>query len=79
MPEIRVSEITVYKVLLNLNPRKAAGPDGVSCHLLQAVAKELAPVLILLFNGSLATGQVPQQWKHALVQPIFKGRQEPDI
>ena len=46
--------------------------DGVPCHLFQVVAKELAPDLTLLFNSSLASGQVPQLWKHTLVQPIFK-------
>ena len=72
MPEITVSENGAYKLLASLNPRKAAGPDGVPCRLLQAVAKEHAPALTLLFNSSLATSQVPQQWKHALVQPILK-------
>ena len=61
------SENSVYKLLLNLNPWKAAGPDGVPCHLLQAITKELAPAQTLLFNNSLATGKVPQQWEHALV------------
>ena len=36
------------------------------------LAKEIAPALTLLFNRSLAAGQVLQSWKHALVQPIFK-------
>ena len=63
MPEITVSENGAYKLLLNLNQRKAAGPDGVPCHLHQAVTKELAQALTLLFNSSLVTGQVPQQWK----------------
>ena len=71
MPEITVSENGAYKLLLNLNPRKAVGPDCVLCCLLQ-VAKELEPALILLFNTSLDIGQVPQQWKQALVQSIFK-------
>ena len=60
MLEIMVSGNGMYKLLLN--PRKAAGPGGVPCRLLQAVAKELAPALTLLFNSSLATGQVPPQW-----------------
>ena len=62
MPEIAIRENGVYRLLLHLNPRKAAGPDGVHCHL-QAVAQKPAIALTLLFNSSLVTGQVPQQAK----------------
>ena len=67
----------VYRLLLNLNPRKAAGPYGVPCCLLQAVAKELVPALTLLFNSSLETGQVPQQYKYTGPTHLKEGRQEP--
>ena len=78
MLEITVSENGVYKFLLNMSPKRAAGPDGVPCPFLKAVAKELAPPMTLLFNSSLAKGQVTQQWetrdgpKH-----LQGGRQEP--
>ena len=65
MNEIMVSQNSVCKLLLNLNPKKAAGPDCVPCHLLQVVAKEIASAI--LFNSSFATGQFCQQWKHTLV------------
>jgi hypothetical protein len=72
MPNIDIQENGVYKLLKGLNPRKASGPDGIPSKLLQALAKELAPPLTMLFKSSLQTGQIPQVWRHALVQPIFK-------
>ena len=50
MPETTVIENGVYKLLLNLKPRKAA-----LCCLLQVVTRELAPALTLLLNSSIAT------------------------
>jgi len=71
-PDIVVSVPGVAKLLQNLNPNKASGPDGISCRLLKMVANEVAPALTVLYNKSLETGIIPQAWKHALVQPIFK-------
>ena len=72
MQEITVTIEGVYKLLSNLNPKKAAGPDDIPARLLQLTAKEIAPALTKLFNMSLNTGEIPIIWKHARVQPIFK-------
>ena len=72
MQKIKVTTEGVEKLLQNLNPRKASGPDGIPCRLLQSLAKELAPTLTHLFSSSLESGKIPKIWKHALVQPIFK-------
>ena len=75
MPDFEITVNGVEKLLRNLNTRKAAGPDGIPCRLLQAVHKELAPALTTLFTKSLNSGQVPMDWKHALVQPIYSKRE----
>ena len=72
MPTITITVEGVEKLLQNLNPRKASGPDGIPCRLLQSLAKELAPGLTHLFITSLESGKIPEIWRHALVQPIFK-------
>ena len=72
MPDITVSITGVQKLLANLNPRKASGPDKLPCRLLKELAQELAPALTILYNKSLSTGEVPAIWKHAIVQPVFK-------
>ena len=72
MDDIEVSVKGVAKLLSNLNPRKAEGPDGIPSRLLKLVADELAPALTLLFTKSLRTSEIPKIWKHAIVQPVFK-------
>ena len=72
MPNIEIEERGVHLLLANPNPKKAAGPDKLPTKLLKEIATEIAPILTALFRNSLNTGLVPGDWKHALVQPIFK-------
>ena len=62
----------VFKLLQSLDSRKATGLDGVSSRLIKAGAASLAYPLTSLFNLSLSTGEVPQQWKTSRVTPLFK-------
>ena len=62
----------VEKLLANLSPYKACGPDGISPRVLKELAKELAPALTIIFQSSLTTGMVPVDWRDAHVTPIFK-------
>ena len=63
-------EDEVYKVLLNLDPSKAPGPDGLRTMVLKTCARELTPSLCPLFNLSLAEGKLLIEWKDALVVPV---------
>jgi hypothetical protein len=76
-PHPPVNNITVdcngvTKLLRNLKPHKASGPDGIPARLLKETAEEIAPAITLLFQASLDQGTVPSQWKKASVVPIFK-------
>ena len=62
----------MHKLLSDLNPFKATGPDAISACFLKETANEIAPMFTCLFNQSLATGEVPQDWKKAYVIPIYK-------
>jgi hypothetical protein len=70
--DINITTPGVQKILSNLNPNKACGPDGVSPRLLRLFATEIAPALTLLFRASLKTGIVPTDWRTAHVTPVFK-------
>ena len=72
MDKISVSEKGVRKLLLNLKVDKATGPDTIPAFILKSAADELSPVLTKLFQLSLDTGEVPPDWRHAWVVPIFK-------
>ena len=62
----------IEKLLRNLNPKKAGGPDNVGCRILKELACELAPVLTHIFQISYDKGELPACWKNANVAPIYK-------
>ena len=72
IPDIVVSTNGVEKLLKNLNPNKAAGPDGISPRVLKEFASEIAPILTIIFQASLDSGTIPKDWKQANISPIFK-------
>ena len=46
---INITEEGVKKLLLNLNPNKACGPDDITPRLLKTVVEEITPAVTLLF------------------------------
>ena len=72
MPDINITDTGIEKLLKNLVPTKAAGPDGISPRVLKELAQEIAPLLGRIYRASLVTGSVPKDWRHALVSPVFK-------
>ena len=72
LEDIIITEPGVLKLLQNLDPTKACGPDNISPKILKELANEIAPSLTLIFQKSYDTGMVPADWRHATVAPIFK-------
>ncbi len=72
MADIQISVDGVAKLLHDLQPNKAAGPDNISPKVLKAAANELAPALSLIFQKSLDTGELPDPWLRANITPLFK-------
>ena len=72
MPEIFIDPNGIIKLLANLNPNKAAGPDSIKPIILKELRLEIAPVICLLFEKSLKTGQLPSEWTKAQVCPLYK-------
>ena len=72
MADITISVNGITKLLQKLNPNKASGPDSMKPIVLKNLCKEIAPVLAVIFQKSLNTGQVPKDWTKACVTPIFK-------
>ena len=62
----------VEKLLSNINPSKATGPDMMPCRMLKELAPVLAPLLTVIFQQSLATSKLPTSWLHANIVPVFK-------
>ena len=72
MPDIFISNNGLLKLLKNLNPHKATGPDNLPAYFLHNFAEELSPFLTFFFQKSIDTGKIPNNWKQAYVVPIFK-------
>ena len=62
----------MLKLLKDLKPHKASGPDGIPTRILILAADQLAPVLTAIFQSSLDVGALPTEWKDALISPIYK-------
>ena len=67
---ININVEGVTKLLYELNTYKACGIP--SC-LLKETASNVASMLTLIFNASLKQGKIADDWKKALVIPVFKG------
>ncbi len=72
MPEIIVTTPGVVKLLSNLQPKKAAGPDTIPARVLRDYAEEIAPGLTCVFQQSLDSGSLPEDWRQANISPVFK-------
>ena len=62
----------VFEMLCTLDLSKASGPDGISGRMLKNTACSIAPALTKIFNLSISTGIVPDEWKLSHVVPIPK-------
>ncbi len=59
----------VHKELSTLDTAKGSGPDDLHPFMLQILAEE---PITALYNKSLQSGEVPQDWRKAIICPIFK-------
>jgi hypothetical protein len=69
---LQIQTAGVEKLLKNLQPNKAAGPDHIPCRLLKELSVELAPVLTVIFTQSIESSELPSTWLKADVAPVFK-------
>ena len=67
-----INNDTVYRKIMKLKPKKAAGLDGIPQKLVKDSAIIITPFLNHIFNISLSEGKFPDDWKKARVSPILK-------
>lgn len=72
LENIPISTSGVLHLLLNIDCKKSAGPDGVPNSFLRRYSLWTSRYLALIFEKSLSSGRVPKLWKSARVVPIFK-------
>ena len=70
--DLTISPSEVFKVLLDLNPRKAGGPDGINNWLLREYAGFLTSPVCDILNSSFAEQKLPRSWRDADVSLLMK-------
>src|SRR5271163_3566666 len=72
MPNIDMTISGIDKLLSEINPYKACGPDQIKPRVLKELHLEISPILQIIFTKSLRTVVLPGDWRNANVAPIFK-------
>ena len=72
MTDICISKEGIDKMLQNIKPEKAAGPDSLPATVLKELSHELAPIVELIYCRSIQSGIVPSDWKTAIIASIFE-------
>ena len=71
IPPLVIHTQGIEKLLSEVDPNKATGPDNIPCRILKENAAILAPILQVIFSQTLETGELPLDWLLANVTSIF--------
>jgi hypothetical protein len=72
MPPVVIDPQTVLNLLCDIDPSKAMGPDRIPGIMLKQLANTVLPFFVSLFENCLTAGIIPEDWKKAIVVPLFK-------
>lgn len=70
--DIKITMKDIERKIDELKPGKSPGPDNINTSLLKNLKPALLYPLMLIFQQSLDTSTLPEDWKNAKVIPIFK-------
>ncbi|KAK3101180.1 hypothetical protein FSP39_001568 [Pinctada imbricata] len=69
---IQITTNGLEKLLKKVIPSKSSGPDNIPNRILQHCAKHLAPILQIIMQKSLDSGDLPKDWTDANISSIYK-------
>ena len=69
---ISINEELVLNEFNKMKVNKSGGPDGLTTNFLIKIKHSILKPLTFLFTESFTSGIVPENWKEALVTPLFK-------
>lgn len=72
MQALNIKQEDVYSKLKKLNEFKSAGEDRLYPRVLKESAEIISFPLKLIYEKSLKTGVVPEDWRCSYIAPIFK-------
>lgn len=71
---VPVTQKVVDKLLSQLDSTTGPGVSGIPVKVLKHSHTEIAPAITNLFNQCIATQTIPDEWKLAVVTPLFKSK-----
>ena len=71
-PPITIDTAGVAKLLQKLQPHKAPGPDSIPNTILINCADAIAPIMTLVFQRSIDSGNLPKDWLTANISSAYK-------
>ena len=72
IPDISISQSGIHQSLTTLNEHEARKLDRISPYILKHCVDEITPLLYVLFNQSLTTSLLPNDWLKANICPVYK-------
>lgn len=72
MPELVLSESGIFNLILNINDKKASGPDDIPNAFLRRYAEWVSRYLFVIFQASLRQSKLPADWLCGKIVPIHK-------
>ena len=69
---VEITELKVKNKIRELKENGAQGPDDISAKILKLAVEQLVKPLCHIYRLSLTTGEIPNDWRHARVAPIYK-------
>lgn len=70
---LEISEKGVKKLLINVNPKNANGPDNILNRVLKDYATNIAPYVTTIYKKkSYEVASVPDDWIMAVITALFK-------
>jgi hypothetical protein len=64
----------VQRAVSKLKNGKAAGEDGITNEMVKSGGLAIVERLVRLFNACMNIGNAPDEWRSAIVVPLFKGK-----
>jgi hypothetical protein len=74
IPKLTIRENGVEKLLQDINLSKASGPDGIHNCILKECANQITPSLTVIFQKSIDTGTLPEDWLNVNIRCVYKTR-----
>ena len=72
LTDLEITRETILKKIKALKVNKSPGPDCIHPKILVELSEELATPLLMIFEQSLQSKKLPDEWKWANISAIFK-------